>query len=145
MMLPIAETSDAVYRIVGYAALPIIVAVPILIIWITRAGPRRLRRIMKEVAQGASPQERPVRVQFHAYHGFLVFFSQTPIDVTLPATSARLLLNRLLKFNLTWGFFAAGAVFIPVLSFLEYRSQMQSIERQEKGAFPVQTKSDKKA
>jgi hypothetical protein len=78
-----------------------------------------------------------VNLIFHTYSGFLVFFTQMRHDVVLPADQARILLKRLLRHNLTWGLFAAGGVFVPILSYFEYRSQSKRITSVLRQGFPV--------
>ena len=64
-----------------------------------------------------SPQQGDVQFVFHTYHGFLVFFVQTPHRVSCPPNEARKLLSRLHWFNLSWGVLSQGCLFVPFLSF----------------------------
>lgn len=79
----------------------------------------------------APPQPGDVVIQFHTYHGCLAWFTQAEHLVALPPDDARVLLGRLLRFNLLWGLVTPGAVFIPVLSLLNYRGQRKSVAAQE--------------
>ena len=79
----------------------------------------------------APPQPGDVLLQFHTYHGFLAWFTQAEHLVALPPEGARVLLGRLLRFNLLWGLVTPGALFIPLLSLLSYRAQRRSIAAQE--------------
>jgi hypothetical protein len=71
-----------------------------------------------------------VHFEFHTYHGMIAFVEQTGHSILRPATQARWLLRKFLRFNLTWGLFALGFPVIPLLSYFEYRSQMKSINKQ---------------
>ena len=64
---------------------------------------------------------------FHTYSGFLVFVVQRKYEAVVPAGQARAVLDRLFKHNLTWGMFAYGVLFIPILSYFEYRAQSKQI------------------
>jgi hypothetical protein len=71
-----------------------------------------------------------VQFVFHTYHGFLAFFVQTEHRISAPPEEALQLLWRLHRFNLTWGMFAAGAAFVPILSYFNYIAQKRSIMKQ---------------
>ncbi len=72
-----------------------------------------------------------VVLSYHTYHGFLVWFTQTHHCFALRPDDARKLLGRLLRFNLVWGFFAYGALVIPLLALGNYLAQRRSIATQE--------------
>lgn len=74
-----------------------------------------------------TPQQGDVELRFHTYHGLLAFFVQTEHHVFAAPNDAEVLLRRLHYFNLTWGMFAAGAFFIPILSYFNFRSQLKRI------------------
>jgi hypothetical protein len=54
----------------------------------------------------------------------------------LPADKAEQLLKRLHRFNLKWGMFAHGALFIPLISYVNYRIQIARIRSQIKKKGP---------
>ena len=83
------------------------------------------------------PVPGDVQFVYHTYHGFLVFFVQTEHRVSCPPEGASTLLGRFLRFNLTWGMFGYGLVFVPFLAFFNYLAQQRSITKQE-AALPVQ-------
>ena len=73
------------------------------------------------------PVDGDVLLRFHTYHGLLAFFVQTPHTVYASPADAELLLDRLHRFNVTWGMFAAGAAFVPILSYFNRKTQRKSI------------------
>ena len=77
------------------------------------------------------PVPGDVQFVYHTYHGFLVFFVQTEHRVSCQPESARMLLRRFLRFNLTWGMLSYGLVFVPFLAFFNYLTQKRSIAKQE--------------
>lgn len=79
-----------------------------------------------------SPHEGDVQFVFHTYHGFLAFFVQNEHRVSCSPDDARELLSRLHRFNLTWGLWGAGMIFVPFLTFGNYYTQKRSIEKQER-------------
>ena len=81
-----------------------------------------------------------VRIRFTIYNGFLVYVTQRRYDVALPPEQAKLVLGRAIKHNCTAGFFAYGALFIPIFSYLEYRSQMKLVNEALRPGFPVMPK-----
>jgi hypothetical protein len=83
----------------------------------------------------------PADVQFvyHTYHGFLIFFVQTEHRVSCAPQSARTLLGRFLRFNLTWGMLSYGLLFVPFLAFSNYLAQRRSIGKQEARLLTQQT------
>ncbi len=81
----------------------------------------------------SDPAPGRVAVVFHTYYGFLVYFVQTEYRFWANPEDARTALRRLHHFNLTWGFFAAGALLIPLFSIGNYWAQLRSIRRQVEG------------
>ena len=71
-----------------------------------------------------------VSVVFHAYSGILVFTRQVEYRFWATPDDARAILAKLNRFNLTWGFFAYGAIVIPVLSLGNYWAQLRRISKQ---------------
>jgi hypothetical protein len=61
---------------------------------------------------------------------FLIYVIQTPHNVWAKRDDALLLLRRLHWFNVTRGFFAYGAVLIPVLSWFNYLSESKKLQEQ---------------
>ncbi len=66
------------------------------------------------------------------YRGFLVWFVQDEHRVYAPPADARLLLTRLLRFNLTWGMLSYGLLFVPLIAIGNYYVENRSIENQER-------------
>ena len=79
-----------------------------------------------------SRQAGDVSLVYHTYRGFLIWFVQDEHRVCAPSEDARLLLSRLLRFNLTWGMLSCGLVFVPWLAIGNYFAQKRSIEKQER-------------
>lgn len=128
----------ALFVLFPLAALLVIVGAPIGGLLIMSKGPRRLESMIQGACAAAKNSQAPlVRFRFRTYHGLLVFAVQTAHELVLPYPQARLLLEQLHRFNLTWGFFAYGAVIIPILSFFEYRSEWRRIQREAEGAPPA--------
>lgn len=92
------------------------------------------RRALARAYVGLAVQEPPapgdVVVTYATYHGLIAWFTQTPHRAALPPDDARVLLGRLLRFNLTWGLLTYGMLFILPLSFLNYSAQRRAIVRQ---------------
>jgi hypothetical protein len=78
-----------------------------------------------------------VFVVFHTYYGFLVFVHQLEHRFWASPDDARQILARLNRFNLTRGFFAYGALVIPILSLMNYWVQLRRIRKQA-AAFSAQ-------
>lgn len=79
-----------------------------------------------------SAQPGDVCFVYHTYRGFLVWFVQDEHRVCASPEDARLLLARLLRFNLTWGMLSYGLLFIPFLAIGNYLAQTRSIDQQER-------------
>jgi hypothetical protein len=92
---------------------------------------RSLKRQFADLRIHPEPQPGDVILIYHTYHGFLVWFTQTPHQIALPPADACKLLGRLLRFNLLWGLVSPGALFIPLLAILNYLAQRRSIAAQE--------------
>lgn len=69
-------------------------------------------------------------MSYQTYYGLVAWITQSGHRVALPPADARLLLGRLLRFNLTWGLLAFGAPIVPLLSILSYFVQRRSIAAQ---------------
>lgn len=96
--------------------------------WAKMFGP--LAKCYEGIAVHAQPMTGDVQFVFHTYHGFLAFFAQTEHRISAPPEEARKLLWRLHRFNLTWGMFAAGAAFVPILSYFNYLAQKRALAKQ---------------
>ena len=131
-------------RLIGWGAIAIIVGVPAIYFWMRKAAPRALRQIYQEADRRDSKSPHRVQIRFHTYWGFLVFFTQQEHRVELPADTAEVMLARLHAFNLRWVFFAAGAVFIPIFSWFNYRNQLKQIRSIVKRSEPVAQNSSVK-
>jgi len=85
------------------------------------------------------PMKGDVQITFTTFHGVLVYWISMRREVWLPPDDARILLNRLLFFNLTWGIQCLAWFIIHPLSLTNYWRQLSSISRQEEtgGAQPV--------
>ncbi len=94
------------------------------------AADRAQRRAFEGMTVSPLPAPGLVEVVFHVYCGILAFTHQIEHRFWATPDEARLILARLNRFNLTWGFFAYGAVFIPVLSIGNYLAQRSRISRQ---------------
>lgn len=88
---------------------------------------RSLRRKYRGLTIHDVPQTGDVVVTYHSYHGLIAWVTQTPHQVALPPDDARRLLGRLLRFNLLWGLFSYGALFVPPIAILNYIAQRRSI------------------
>ena len=110
------------------------VIVGVVVLYLFRAynhlAERSLKKIYASTTQSPEPREGFVLLQFHTYHGFIGWFSQAEHNIYLPASDALRILNRLLRFNLTWGLFTWGAIFIVILSLFNYVGQRRSISHQ---------------
>lgn len=128
-------------RLLAVAAVLLLIGVPIFVIKFRRRSLSVAQDDLYAGIQGIRPLGEPeagdVRLVFHTYSGFLAYVTQRRHEVTLPADQARVLLNRALKHNLTWGFFAYGALFIPIISLVEYRSQAARIAAAMQRGFPI--------
>lgn len=98
--------------------------------WFAAASQRAQARAYEGIVVSEQPAPGLVGVVFHAYSGFLVFVTQAEHRFWAAPDDARLVLSRLHRFNLTWGFFAYGALIIPILSFGNYWAQRSHIAKQ---------------
>lgn len=131
-----------IYQLVGLASLAALIVVPIFVFRAlrrSRAGidPAGIFSGIADVHAPNSVAPGEVRIKFTTYSGFLVFVTQRRYDVSLPAEQARVVLGRMIKHNCTSGMFAYGCLFIPLLSFLEYRSQMKKVNEVLQRGFPI--------
>jgi hypothetical protein len=100
-----------------------------------RGYERLARRALKRAYSGLEiqPAKTPgnVRVVYHTYHGFLLWYTETEHMALLSLDDASELLGRLLRFNLTWGLVARGGILIAPLAIYNYFVQKRSIANQE--------------
>lgn len=74
---------------------------------------------------------------YHTYRGFLLWSVQDEHRVFASPADAKILLKRLLRFNLTWGLLGYGFLFIAPLAVLNYYAQKRSIAEQERQAAQI--------
>lgn len=133
-------------------ALSLVVAVAVLVIRKMRRdrdpgsatsdgiGVARERCIAKASAlfdrwQASNPGLGPgpmVTIVFHTYSGLVVYMTQVRHELRLPSRAARLLLWELVKFNLSHGMLGPGCLYVPLLTWMEYRSQLRRIAARER-------------
>lgn len=81
---------------------------------------------------GADPGPS-VKIVFHTYSGIMFLTAdQVRHDMNLPSEAARIILKEMLRFNMVHGVFGAACIFAPLISYIEYRSQLRNIARQER-------------
>jgi hypothetical protein len=97
----------------------------------TAAADRALLRAFEGRTVSLEPGPGLVSVVFHAYSGILVFTRQVEYRFWATPEDARAILGNLNRFNLTWGFFAYGALLIPILSLGNYWAQLSRISKQD--------------
>jgi hypothetical protein len=108
-------------------------------IWLKRLAMAAQERAFSGLAIFSEPKPELVTVVFHTYYGFLVYFVQTEYRFWATPDEARIALWRLHRFNLIWGLFAAGAIFIPLFSMGNYWAQLRSIRKQIEQRSPQTT------
>jgi hypothetical protein len=116
------QPGDIAFFLMAVACVAIVIVVPIVVI--------RLFRRASGVPQELQAMKRSpgmVHFVFHQYSGFLVFVVQKRYGAVLSTSDADALLRRLVRHNLTWGLFAYGGLFVPVLTYCEWRSQKKRI------------------
>jgi len=121
-------------RLFGLAALLSLIVIPILVIRARRRTARNVVRLYEgfDIRTDGVPRPGDVRLVFHTYSGFLAYVDQQTHNLVLPAEQARQLVTRMHWYNLKHGFFAYGALFIPLFSFFEWRSQLRKIDAQSR-------------
>jgi hypothetical protein len=98
--------------------------------WFGSIANRAIMRSFEGAAASPTPGPGLVHVIFHTYYGILVFTHQVEHEFWATPDDARLVFSRLNRFNLKWGFFAYGAVIIPILSLGNYWVQLARIRKQ---------------
>ena len=99
--------------------------------WFTAGSLRAQARRFEGLTVAPAAAPGLVAVVFHTYSGLLVFVKQTEYRFWASPADARNALWRLHKYNLTRGFFAYGALVIPLLSIGNYVAQKRRITQQE--------------
>ncbi len=131
----LAKAQDDTGILIAAIVIAILIVVPIFVV----RGMRKSRGAAANDTVAVKPGE--VRIVFHTYTGFLVWVTQRTYDVIVPAEQAQAMLKGWLKHNLTYGLFAYGGIFVPILTFFEYRSQSKKVALALQRGFPVVPKS----
>jgi hypothetical protein len=117
----------------------ILIAVPLLLIafplWLLFGGLRTfalrpLARQFEDIVLHDPPEPGDVSFTYHTYRGLLLWVTQEEHRVSAPIVEAEKLLNRLWRFNLSWGLLSRGFLFIPFLATGNYLTQRRAIRRQ---------------
>jgi hypothetical protein len=126
-----------VERFFGLFVLVALVAVPVFFLWGKRAFDRAAVESLKRIYATAERQARAygtstpvVSLKYHTYSGILLYVTQTEHQFQLPYRVAEDTLDALLKHTLKFGFFAYGALLIPILAYLNYLGQKSAISKQ---------------
>jgi|GEM_PF-5781839 len=90
----------------------------------------RLKRKLRGLGFREDTQEVSVFVSYNTYHGFVAWYTETMHEVWLPYSDARKLLGRLFRFNLSWGFFTWGILFLIPSAIAHFISARSSIDKQ---------------
>jgi hypothetical protein len=122
-------------RLLIGAVLLLVVLSVVFVIYLATGGlysfaRRPLERCFEGIRLHAMPEPGDVTFVYHTYRGLLLWFTQTEHRVVAPPEDAEKLLKRLLRFNLTWGLLSYGLIFIPFVSYGNYRAQLRSIRQQ---------------
>jgi len=99
--------------------------------WFRRCAESDVRQAYEDLRPHWPAREGDVAVRFHTYYGFLVRHTVTEHRFALPAEEARILLARLNQHNLRWGLLCELVVVVPLVSLVNYWTQLRSIRRQE--------------
>ena len=134
--MTIGETLLVIFVLIAVPAT--FIGVPIFVVMggIQKFARKPLLRCFEGLDLHNSQLPGDVCVVYHTYRGFLVWFVQEEHFICAPPDDARLLLKRLLRFNLTWGLFSYGLLFVPLLSLGNYYAQKRSIETQQRSQNP---------
>ncbi|HET6880635.1 MAG TPA: hypothetical protein VFI31_10795 [Pirellulales bacterium] len=92
---------------------------------------RLLTRHYEGIELHTEMQPGDVILNYHTYHGLLVWHTETPHRAMLPIEDARRLLGRLFRHNLRWGWLAEAGILVIPLAICNYLAQRRSIARQE--------------
>jgi hypothetical protein len=114
--------SDIGSRLIGYGAIAVLILVPVLAFWAMRR-----MRLSEERARSLPVESGKVRLIFHTYTGHVLGCAERAYDLVLPIDDAEILLNRLVRHNLTRGLLFYGGPLVPVFTYFEYRAQKRKI------------------
>ena len=124
-------------RFLGLAVLVALVALPVLLLWGKRAFDRAATASLQEIYVAAQRQSRAfgpstpqVEFTYHTYSGLLMYVTQSEHRLSLPYPVAQDTLSAFLKHTLKYGFFAYGALLIPLLAYFNYLAQTCSLRKQ---------------
>jgi hypothetical protein len=139
MILCLAQSAAKVEAIaIPLGALVLVSVVVVLAIKGLRRNPgdEWQRLYERAAARAASKSNDPgplVQLLFHTYSGFLIIFRQTKHRNELPQRVALEYLDELHRYNLRRALVPyAGSIFVPLISFLEYRRERSRIYAQRK-------------
>jgi hypothetical protein len=77
-----------------------------------------------------NPVQGDVHLIYHTYRGFFLWYVQREHHIFAPPADAKVLLGRLLRYNLTWGMLSKAMLFVPFLAVGNYVAQKRSLRRQ---------------
>jgi hypothetical protein len=98
---------------------------------IQSSAQRRLQIILGEVTTPPSTSNEPqVEVLCYAYYGLIASLTTVKIQCRLPINQANDLLDKVHRFNLRWGWFAAAGLFVPIASTIRTWQQRRSFREQ---------------
>lgn len=133
-------------RFLGIAVLAALVLVPLFFLWGKRAFDRAAAESLRQIyaaaeahARAFGPSTPQVEFTYHTYSGLLLYVTQSEHHFRLPYPLAQSTLSALLKHTMKYGFFAYGALLIPVLAYLNYLAQGRSLRRQADRAIAAPT------
>jgi hypothetical protein len=105
------------------------------IAWLMRRDDRIARgdfaALTSDLAIHDEPQPGDVALVYRTYHGFRLWVVPTEHRYILPTADARVLLGRMLRFNLTRGLQSAAGPLVVLPALVDYARQRRAIERQE--------------
>jgi hypothetical protein len=123
--------------LVPFVVLAAFIGVPVFFIWGKRAFDANavasldsIYRSAERQARAFGPSSPAVSFTYHTYSGLLFYVRQSEHRFTLPPRVAESTLHDLLMHTVKYGFFAYGALLIPVLAYLNYLGQQRSISKQ---------------
>jgi hypothetical protein len=126
-----------VESLVPFIVLAAFIGVPVFFIWGKRAFDAGAAASLGTIYRSADRQARAygadtprVSFTYHTYSGLLFYVRQSEHRFTLPPRVAESTLRDLLMHTVKYGFFAYGALLIPVLAYLNYLAQQRSISKQ---------------
>lgn len=135
-------------RFYGLLVLVALVAVPVFFLWGKRAFDRRAVESPRGIYADADRKGRAfgtavplVSFTYHTYSGILLYVTQTEHRFQLPFPVAEETLDALLKHTFKFGFFAYGALLIPILAYLNYLGQKRGIAKQHAKSRPSHPRS----